>query len=138
MMEKGMTYKILLIEDNPFFVSIWDSIIGRATSSAYKLDWANTDFIAAEMIEKTDYDIIISDIILTGSKTGFDIWKDFKPKAQCCFIFSSSMPEDQYYECLKHLDKKPDQFLQKPLKINSCIRYVSEVFLKKQRLLAYQ
>lgn len=125
------TFRILLIEDNSFFLGIWDSIIGRSTNSPYKLDWANTDYIAREMLETNKYDIVISDIILTGSKTGFDIWKDFNAQ-NCCFIFSSSMPQEDYDACIKELNKRPDRFIPKPLKINECVRYISEVFLKKQ------
>jgi DNA-binding NtrC family response regulator len=127
------TLRILLIEDNPFFQTLWESIIGRATASAYTIDWANTDFIAEEMLENNKYDIIISDIILTGSRTGFDIWKKYDSK-DCCFIFSSSMPIEHFYECLKQFDKKPHHFIPKPLKINDCSKYIANVILKHQRL----
>jgi len=125
--------KILLIEDNPFFYGIWNSIIGRATNSPYKLDIAINDFIAIEMIGKTNYDIIISDIILSGRKTGFDIWKDIDTQ-NCIFVFASSVPIEKFAELTAKVEKKHDGFIQKPLNLNHCVNFLSQVILKEQRL----
>lgn len=120
------TYRILLIEDNPFFQGIWNSIIGRATNASYSLDWANTDFIASEMLEKNEYDLIISDIILPGKKTGIDIWKEHDCK-NSLYIFVSSIPEEAFHEFMKQNDKQADHFIQKPLNLNYCIEFMATV-----------
>lgn len=125
-------FKILLIEDNPFFKGIWDSIIGRATKSSYELDWAVNDFVASELIEKNDYDLIISDIILAGTKTGIDLWIEHDCK-DSTYIFTSSIPQEVFLEFMKQTDKAPVPFIAKPLNLNYCIGFLSQVILKGQR-----
>lgn len=126
------TFKILLIEDNPFFQGIWESIIGRATASPFKLDWANNDFIATEMLDKNKYDLIIADIILAGSRTGIDIWKEHACK-DSFVIFVSSIPQEAFFELIKQTGKHHNHFISKPLNLNYCINCLAQVILNKQR-----
>lgn len=121
------SFKILLIEDNPFFKGLWSGIIARATSSPFQLDWANNDFIASEMLAKNTYDLIISDIILSGRKTGIDLLQEADIKGSF-FIFASSIPEDAYFEFTSIKKRKADCFVHKPLNPTYCTELLSAIF----------
>lgn len=113
------TYKILLIEENPVFFNMWELILSQSVHS-YKLDWAVSEKVASKMLKEHYYDVVISDIFLSGGKTGVDIWKTINPE-HCTYIFSSSIHQ-KYFAKLIDGEQRPYLFLEKPLDIDTCIR----------------
>ena len=120
------TYKVLLIEDNPFFLHIWNLIMSQAVHS-FKLDWAVSEKAAAKLMSENYYDIIISDIFLSGSKTGVDIWKTVNPES-CTFIFASSIAKSSFEKFVTDEDR-PYVFLEKPLDIDNCVNIICQITL---------
>ncbi|AZZ36160.1 hypothetical protein CIK05_04915 [Bdellovibrio sp. qaytius] len=121
------TYKVLLIEDNPFFLQLWNLILSQSVHS-HKLDWAVSEKAAAKLINEHYYDIVISDIFLSGSKTGVDIWRTINPEA-CTFIFASSIEKNSFEEFVTEEEERPYLFLEKPLDVDKCINCISEITL---------
>jgi len=125
------TYKVLLIEDNPLFLHLWNLILSQAMH-VHKLDWAVSEKSAVKLMRENDYDIIISDIFLSGSKTGVDIWKTINPEA-CAFVFASSIEKKSFEQFVAGEDR-PYLFLEKPLDIDNCVNTISEITLAGPRL----
>jgi CheY-like chemotaxis protein len=123
-------YKVLLVEDNPFFQNIWNSILSQSLHS-YQLDWAVSENAAAKLLAETTYDIIIADIFLSGSKTGVDIWKSINPE-QSKFIFSSSISQEKF-ELFAIDEDRPYYFIEKPLNTEHCINLISLIALGEKR-----
>lgn len=123
-------YKVLLVEDNPFFQNIWNSILLRALHE-YQLDWAVSESAASKLMSDTTYDIIISDIFLSGSKTGVDLWKKTDPKLSR-FIFSSGISCEKF-ALFAHEEHLPYFFIEKPLNVDHCVNLISAIALGEQR-----
>lgn len=98
---------------------------------SHKLDWAVSEKAAAKLMNEHYYDIIISDIFLSGSKTGVDIWKTVNPEA-CTFIFASSIHKNSFEQFVTG-EERPYVFLEKPLDVDKCINTISEVTLQGPR-----
>lgn len=124
------THKILLIEDNPFFLHAWNAIMSRAVHS-YKLDWAVSEKAAAKLLKEQDYDVIISDIFLSGKKAGLEIWKTVNPD-RGTFIFASSVEEKKFNDYIAGEDR-PYLFLKKPLDIETCVIAMTHITLEGPR-----
>jgi len=121
------TYKVLLIEDDPFFLNMWELILSQSVHS-FKLDWAVSENAASKLLKEHDYDFVISDIFLADRKTSVDIWKTINPK-QCIFIFASSI-EQQKFEKFVAGEERPYLFLEKPLDIDTCISCMTHLTLE--------
>lgn len=120
------TYNVLLIEDNPTFFQNWNSILSQAVRS-HKLDWAVSKKSAAKLLKEHYYDIIISDVFLSGHTTGLDIWKTVNPES-CSFIFASSLEQNSFIN-LVAAENRPYLFLEKPLDIAKCISCINEIVM---------
>lgn len=92
---------------------------------SHKLDWAVSEKAATKLMAENYYDIIISDIFISGSKTGVDIWKTINPEA-CTFIFSSSTEKDSFEEFITG-EELPYLFLEKPLNFDKCVNTITQI-----------
>lgn len=124
------TYRILLIENNPIFFPLWHSILSQVMWR-YKLDWAASENAAKKMLEKTSYDIVISDIFLSNCKTSIDIWKSTNPN-DCSFIFVTSVPEKTFKELLADEDR-PYFFLAKPLNVGRAMQLIHRLIQAEEQ-----
>ena len=119
--------KILIVEDDITIKPIWEYIISTAFRSA-SFDWATTEPQAELYIEQAigqgkNYDLVISDIFLSGAKTGIDLWLKFKHNLHGHFILVSGI---EYFKMLRYLgtgDGLPF-YLRKPLVIRECVEAV--------------
>ncbi len=114
------TYKILLIEDNPFFLQIWRAILSQALWS-YKLDWATSEKAAYKFLAKTDYDIIISDFSL-----------DKKTKQQHCSFILTTDDATQLPD-VKNTEDRPYYFLKKPLDMARGMQLIHQVVSAEEK-----
>ncbi|WP_409479631.1 hypothetical protein [Pseudobdellovibrio sp. HCB154] len=106
------TYKILLIEDNPFVLQVWRAILAQALWS-HKLDWATSEKAATKFLGKSDYDIIISDFPLT-KKTH---------QEHCSYIltYTDKAPS------IVGSEDQPHYFLQKPLNMAKGMQLIHQL-----------
>lgn len=121
--------KVLVIEDDPTFEPIWDHIISNAGKDI-EFYWASNPIEAQEMIyrskvEGESYDLIISDIYLSSSITGIDLWNRYG--ANDNFLLISSIDNFKLIEQAKQKGKIPPPYIQKPLNEKECTKIVSSL-----------
>jgi len=84
-----MKTKILVIDDEPDITFILKEILSR---EGYKVDTSDGSTDAKEKIAQSNYDVILSDIVL-GSETGVDILREIKTKKlDSIVIFMTGFP----------------------------------------------
>ena len=99
--------------------------------SSYALDWAVSEKAAAKFMNEHYYDIIISDVFLSGSQIGLNIWKNVNPET-CTYIFASSIKKSNFEKFVTDEDRAY-LFLEKPLDTDLCIQLINEVTLQGPR-----
>lgn len=126
---------ILVIEDDLALRPMWESIAYR--NFGFKnLDWAVSAEEAKRIYQKSitknqPYAVVIVDVFLAGSDTGFDFIKYIRSLGQKTpvLLVSAALETD-----LKKLfDKTMDyvQVLTKPLSVPKCEKALEKIFLDK-------
>ena len=129
--------KILIVEDDITLEPIWSYIIERVNRKA-SVVWATAEAEAEELIMDSfekghEYDLVITDIFLSGSKTGIDLWNRFFHLLHGRIIVTSSI---EYSKFAKYLGTTAAQplYLQKPLSPHDCIEAVYGMLQRSNRL----
>lgn len=105
------TFKIGIVEDE---VLISDSLIRHLNKIGYSTTSVATSYIEAiEMIGKEKPDLVITDIQLTGNKTGIDVGY-FLKEQQIPFIYLTAHFDDQTVN--KAAETHPGGYLIKPFR----------------------
>lgn len=128
------TSKVLVVEDDLIFETIWEHIIHQADPSA-TMTWATNVTEAKKLLSHAEQDghpfeMIIADIFLDGSQTGIDLWTDYHQALHEKFILVSGANHMKILK--KHFHKESDPvYLQKPLELHEAITTVHEVLHRK-------
>lgn len=112
------TYRILLIEDNPFVLQVWRAILSQALWS-YKLDWATSEKAATKFLARSDYDIIISDFAITK----------ITHQQHCSFILTHT---DKIPSIVGN-EEQPHYLLQKPLSMAKGIQLIHQIVSAEEK-----
>ena len=119
--------RILIVEDDITLEPIWTYVVDRVSRQATVV-WATSEAEAEELIlssiqNNCEYDLVITDIFLSGSKTGIDLWSKFYYALHGRMIITSGI---EYQKFMKHLGESPAEplYIQKPLNPNECINAV--------------
>lgn len=115
--------RVLVVEDDLTLETVWEVVLQK-TDRRIVMDWATSVGQATQMIHSaedhgTPYSMVISDIFLTGQKTGVDLWQNFRPLFQNRFILISTMDQIQMIKPLHNLGDPI--YLQKPIVIPEAI-----------------
>lgn len=110
--------RILVVEDDetlrPFLSKLTSKI------APCQVDWATSGAKALFKVRETDYDLIILDIYLGGTLTGFDLWercKNWRPHTP--IVIMSGVNQDVIAKFIR--DPLLDQlYLAKPLLVSDC------------------
>ena len=116
--------RVLYIEDSITLVKIVKTFL---TENGYEVSTVDNYDDAVEMIDKNDYDVIVSDIILRGiNKTGYDIVKYFRSKKgkDTPVIVTSTRGGRGVVVASKM--SGADHFLQKPFDPEELLRIIEE------------
>ncbi len=118
--------RILIVEDDITQEPFWDYIIERAAQKAI-VSWATSVAEADEMIlvaqmEGTHFDLVVSDIFLSGSQTGIDLWQRFNHQLNGNFLLVSSIDPMKLQKHLTGLGSPA--YIQKPLNVHETIETV--------------
>jgi DNA-binding NtrC family response regulator len=116
--------KILVVEDDITQESFWTAIVERADRKA-ELFWATSELEAEakimDAIQKgQEFDLVITDIFLSGPKTGIDLWNKFFKRMGRKIIVTSGISYQKFFQYFNKSDIRPI-FLQKPLVPHDCI-----------------
>ncbi len=122
---------ILLVDDDSFFTEVITS--GLSSNNSYEITQANSFTEACELIEKNTYDVLVTDYLLDGNRTGhelveFAVNKNKKSKT----ILLTAFAEKEM--AIKSVNLKIDYFLEKPFEIDqlrkalvNCFTYSSNM-----------
>ncbi len=129
--------RILIVEDDELLKVLWSYIIHQADHNA-QISWASTEPEGEKLLQQSfkngeEYDLVISDIFLSGSKTGIELWSQFHEKLEGKMIMTSGIDYSKYVKQLKftHIPYTP-LYLQKPLEMDDCINIVQYVLHKNE------
>lgn len=120
--------RILIVDDDITSEILWNIIISKIDEKAH-ISWA-TSFIEAEHKIKTSiesclsYDIIITDIFLSGSNTGIDLWHKYHKILKKRMILVSAVDPNKLSQHMGDIDEQPI-FLHKPLDFAKCINVIN-------------
>lgn len=124
--ESPKKQRILIVEDDVTFEPIWQSIIGKANRFA-ALDWATSVqeaevLIAEAQLSGNPHQLVISDIFLSGSRTGIDLWQQYRSLFHERFILVSAAGQMKMLKSIR--GQGEPIYLQKPLVISEAITTV--------------
>lgn len=126
--KKAHQLRILIVDDDITSGTLWNMIISKVDEHAH-ISWA-TSFTEAEQKIQTatdsnlNYDMIITDIFLSGSNTGIDLWHKYHKLFNGKIILVSAVDPDKLSEHMSGNDDRPI-FLHKPLDITKCINVIN-------------
>jgi DNA-binding NtrC family response regulator len=119
-----MRNRVLIVEDDKSCETLLRQIIHSVDPEA-KIDWVeNAEAAALTLVQErtrgVPYNLVISDIFLSGKLTGFDLWRiyrEFYPSPPV--VLTSSLPIPNYLEALDGETEIPI-FLPKPFFAQEC------------------
>lgn len=121
--------KVLVVEDDISFEPLWRQVFHKVDPEI-EYSWCTTANEAQKILENTFregecWDLIITDIFLTGSRTGLDLWQGCGEPAENMIIVSSV----EYSKVLDYVGptSTPPIYLKKPLKISECVSAIQEL-----------
>ncbi len=131
--------KILIVEDDVTQAPLWTHILGKADPTCW-LEWATNVaealhilVLAQEMGEP--FDLVISDIYLSGSLTGIDLWRKSYQQQRLTgrMILVSSMEPMKMIRNFKNFEAPT--YLKKPLNIKEAITTVYDHLPKRKKII---
>lgn len=116
--------KILVVEDDVTFEPFWAGIAERANRNS-QVFWATSEMEAENMIFDAmesghPFDLVITDIFLSGSRTGIDLWLKFVKHMHGKIIVTSGIEYQKFVQYFGNSELRPI-YLQKPLVPHECI-----------------
>lgn len=122
--------RVLVVEDDITSQPIWEYIINHADKHAH-FDWATSAPEAERKIEKAKsegwkYNLIVSDIFLSGSKTGLDLWQRYQEYVEGKMLLISSIDHMKMAKFMSGSTSSPI-YIKKPLILKECIEVVYEM-----------
>jgi response regulator of citrate/malate metabolism len=122
--------KILIVEDDKTLEPIWDYVTTKVNNHS-KVDWATSELEAEDLIfeaqrDGRQYDLVIVDIFLEGSRTGLDLYEKFGHLFHNKMIITSSADYEKYSEYLQAGTFRP-YCLEKPLVPDECVSVVNRM-----------
>jgi response regulator of citrate/malate metabolism len=122
--------RILVVDDDVTSQPIWEHIISSADRQA-RVEWATSASEAERIIEQSEldgwsYDLIVSDIFLSGSKTGLDLWNRYHKMFAGRMVLISSIEHMKINKYMSGASETPI-YLKKPLVLENCIEVIYEL-----------
>jgi DNA-binding NtrC family response regulator len=116
--------RILIVEDDTTFEPFWQAIVEKSDRQA-QIYWASSELEAERMIfeaikSEQKFDLVITDIFLSGSRTGIDLWNKFFHKLHGRIIVTSGIEYEKFVQYFENAEMRP-LYLQKPLEPAECI-----------------
>ena len=117
------TRTILIVDDDITLQEHWVSIFEELPMS-FDIKWAiSVEQFEEEVRRGVKYDFIISDIFLSGSKNGLDLWREYGPVTEY-FLLTSDISLRKYDELLARDRGLRPMLLSKPLEKRKCVETI--------------
>ncbi|MCX5798776.1 MAG: response regulator [Proteobacteria bacterium] len=119
--------KKLLIIDDDFNQS--KSLKKILDLKGYQVLTAASSKEALELVAETDFDLVLTDLILKGDKNGVEIFKEMKklkPKIKV-MLFTGYGPEEEHHLLMEsQLEGMLDEWLRKPIEPEELIKAIEK------------
>lgn len=133
--------RVLLVEDEPIFGEIWKYIL-KTMNKSVELTCVDSIEGAEKLISSLSvgvnhFDLVISDLYVSGAKNGIDFWKErFLSEVDPAppFILVSSLSISHLLKGLKGTWAIPT-YIQKPFDPSECVPVIKSVLGHRQRLI---
>jgi response regulator of citrate/malate metabolism len=127
--------RALIVEDDLYWEPIWAHVL-KVIDSRASYAWATSVSEAEQMMQKMDsagmrFDLVISDIFVSGSQTGLDLLEKYGQHLEDCIMFVSGA--DKKLLESKMGSKSKYVILQKPFSIRECVSALKAVMSRKAR-----
>lgn len=121
--------QILIVEDDVTMQPLWTYVIDAVAPRA-NVKWVMTEEAAEKAISRRiqfsdEFDLVISDIFLSGSRTGVDLWRRYG-SGSSRFLFMSVVSPAKF-ETLVGAGENAPFFLQKPIRPDVCMETVEAI-----------
>lgn len=122
--------KFLIVEDDIGIQQIWERIIDNIDPDAM-IRWATTEEGAERLMRDRarlgdEFDVVVADIMLGGTKTGIDLWREHQGSAPR-FLFTSGITKKKFKEMIGSHEGELPLLIQKPLNPNDCISCIRQM-----------
>ncbi len=120
------TARILIVEDDFTMEPLWNYVITEVSPGAH-VKWVFTEEAAERLIgqkrqHSEEFDLVICDIFLSGTRTGIDLWKRYG-EGPTQFLLMSVVSPQKFSKLLGEETVTPF-YVQKPLSPKACIETV--------------
>lgn len=106
---------ILVVDDEPRLVRL---VKVNLLASGYLVDTAADGKTAIEMLESSNYDLLILDIMLPGPFNGFEVCKRIREFSDIPIIMLTGRAREQ--DRIRGFDAGADDYITKPFSVRSC------------------
>ncbi len=120
--------RILIVDDEPRLVRL---VKVNLLASGYEVGIAADGKRAIEILESSSYDLLILDIILPGSFSGFDVCKIIREFSDIPIIMLTGRAREQ--DRIRGFDVGADDYLTKPFSVEELLRRVKAVLRRTCR-----
>ena len=123
--------RVLIVEDDITMQPLWKYVIEISAPGA-SIKWVTTEegaekIIAHRLHMSEEFDLIIADIFLSGSRTGIDLWKRYG-EGNTQFLLMSAVSPTKFAKLVGDGEPTP-LYVQKPLNPIACIETISAMLL---------
>jgi len=132
--EAKRLFRVLIVEDDLTVEPIWDVILRRAIDNVgYR--WVTTEHAAEEILrarrgaKEPEFDLVISDVFLSGPKTGIDLWERFQSSFPGRFILVSGIDRTKLDWYLPKNHERP-LYLRKPLNVKEAVEIIHTAIMR--------
>lgn len=122
--------KFLIVEDDFTLQPFWEHVIQEVSPNAL-IRWATTEEGAEKLIRDRHrindrFDVVITDILLAGEKTGVDLWKRYG-SPETVFLFTSGLSVRRFNGLMGQDDSEEAILIRKPLNPIQCVESLKAV-----------
>lgn len=125
--------RVLVVDDDITCQTLWSAILDRITPGN-TCDCVTSGTEADRLLQLAEkngykYDLIVSDIFLSGSMTGIDLWEKYKTKFASNFILMSGVESKKITEYFDKLEGP--EFLEKPFNMQVASKIAKKLLNSK-------
>lgn len=121
--------KILIVDDEPRLVRL---VKVNLLASGYQVGIAGDGKTAIELLEASQYDLLILDIMLPDSFNGFDVCKRVREFSDIPIIMLTARAREQ--DRILGFDLGADDYLTKPFSVDELLRRVKAVLRRSSHI----
>ncbi len=122
--------RALIVEDDMTWETIW-SLVLKEINPHFEYTWATSAKEAGTYLDQSIstgevFDVVISDIFVSGSKTGIDLYERYREALTDRLIFTSGVDMNRLKKQV-NADGSKIAFLRKPFTKDQCIKTIRSV-----------